>query len=156
MWDFLGRLVFNFKDVQSFSFQVGYISGVSVFVVLAVAVSIVYWIFFRYPRRSPGISIRAPLGTVFISSAAISDLVKSLERDFKCLEIVKVSLLDFKKFNRIEIQVNYALGGDGIPELAPALQEKSLDTLKKTFGVDCIKDVSVRVRRAQSPQGPFA
>ncbi len=145
----------DFKHIDVFSFQAGYVAGVGVFVALAILFSLAYWFIFRYPRRSAGISIRGQLGSIFISSHAISDLVKSLEGDFKDIEIAKVLLLDCKKFNRIEIQVNYELGGQSMTDIAPALQGRTVEALKDVFGIECIRDVSVRVRRAERQQSPF-
>jgi len=145
----------DFKHIDLFSFQAGYVAGVAVFVVLAIVIALAYWLVFRYPRRSAGVSIRGPLGSIFISAHAISDLVKSLESEFKDIEIAKVLLLDCKKFNRIEIQINYELGGQAMTDIAPALQSRTVESLKDVFGVDCIRDVSVRIRRAERQQSPF-
>jgi hypothetical protein len=157
MWkmDSLIRLLEDLRNVQSFSFEVGYIAAIGLVLGLIVIIALLYLLFFKYPRRSSGIFIHAPLGTVFIAAHAVSDLVKSLEAEYKDIEIVKVLLLDCKSFKRVEIQVDYALGGASMTEIAPSLQERALQSLKDVFGVDCVRDVAVRVRRAVSNQSPF-
>ena len=145
----------DMQSVQGFSFEVGYIAAIGVLLGLVILVSLLYFIFFRYPRRAAGVPIRAPLGDIFVSSHAISDLVKSLEAEYKDIEIAKVHLLDCKRFLRIEIQVDYALGGENMTEIAPSLQGKTLGSLKDVFGIDCVRDVSVKIRRAVTNKSPF-
>jgi hypothetical protein len=153
--DKIAQFLLDFQHVEVFSFQVGYIAGVGVFLALAILVAILYLVFFRYPRKSAGVAIRSSLGDIFIAAHAISDLVKSLESEYKDIEITKVLLLDCKRFNRIEIQVDYALGGENMVDIAPSLQGKTLSSLKEVFGVDNIHDVSVRIRRAVANKSPF-
>ena len=143
------------QNVQSFSFQVGYIAALAALLAIVIVCALVYFIFFRYPRRSSGVPIRAPLGEIFVSSHAVSDLVKSLESEYKDIEIAKVHLLDCKHFLRVEIQVDYAIGGDNMTEIGPSLQGKALSSLKDVFGIDCIRDVAVKVRRAVAPKSAF-
>jgi len=143
------------KGVEYFSFQVGYAAALGLVLLLLLLLLAVYVIFFRYPKRAPGVFINAPLGSVFISAHAISDLVKSLESEFKDIEISKVLLLDCKHFKRIEIQVDYGFGGQSMTEIAPSLQARTVDSLREVFGIEGIRDVAVRVRRGVSSHSPF-
>lgn len=149
--DFLQEM----ENVQSFSFQVGYVAALGLLLALVVVFALVYFIFFRYPRRCAGVPIRAPLGDIFVSSHAVSDLIKSLEGEFKDIEIAKVHLLDCKNFLRVEVQVDYALGGENMTEIGPSLQGKALSALKDVFGIDCVRDVAVKVRRAVVNKSSF-
>jgi hypothetical protein len=145
----------RFEGIQGFSFEVGYIAAIGLMLLIVVLVAALYFILFRYPRRSAGVPMRSPLGEIFVSSHAISDLVKSLEGEFKDIEISKVNLMDCKRFLRLEIHVDYALGGESMTEIGPSLQGKALTKLKDVFGVECIRDVLVKVRRAAANKSPF-
>lgn len=149
--EFLGEL----ENVQSFSFQVGYVAALALLLAIVVLAAIGYFVFFRYPRRSAGVPIRAPLGDIFVSAHAVSDLLKALEAEYKDIEIVKVHLLDCKRFLRVEILVDYAIGGENMTEIGPSLQGKALGALKDVFGIDCVRDVAVKVRRAVVSKSSF-
>ena len=151
---FLG-FIEELRNMESFSFQVGYAAALGLVLLLVVIAALVYMVFFRYPRRSAGVYLRGEIGSIFISSHAVADLVKSLESEFKDIEIVKVLLLDCKHFNKIEIQVNYALGGQSMAEIAPSLQARTIDSLRDVFGIEGIREVAVRVRKGVSDNSPF-
>lgn len=136
------------NEENIFFLQAGYVIGIIACIVLLIIVALACWIFFRYPRRQSGVTIRAPRGSVFVSSHAIADLIESLEDDFKDIEIKKVTLLNCKKFLRLEIQVNYGLGGEPMPAIAESLQEKAVNALNYNFGISSVKDISIRVKRA--------
>lgn len=152
MKDFLEILtrIAKANEENVFFLQSGYVLGVIACITLFIIVAIVYWVFFKYPRRQSGVTIRAPRGSVFVSSHAIADLIESLEEDFKDIEIKKVTLLNCKKFLRLEIQVNYGLGGEPMPAIAESLQEKAVNALNYNFGISSVKDISIRVKRAPS------
>lgn len=147
--DILARIAKG-NDENIFFFQSGYVIGVTACIALFIIVALLYWIFFKYPRRQSGVTIRAPRGNVFVSSHAIADLIESLEGDFKDIEIKKVILLNCKKFLRLEIQVNYGLGGESMPAIAESLQEKAVNALNYNFGISSVKDISIRVKRVPS------
>lgn len=140
-------MLWNAGEENAFYIQSGFILGVIACIVLFAVALILYGVFFKYPRRQAGVTIRAPRGSVFISSAAIADLVESLEDGFNDIEIKKVTLLNCKKFLRLEIQVNYATGGEPMPKIAASLREKTVEALNYNFGIDSVKDIAIKVRR---------
>ena len=140
----------NINSPEIFDFQLGYVSGVAVAIAVICAVLlvkiIVYFLFF-YPSRSKGVSIPGASGSLFISANAITDLIKSLEEDFKFIEISKVILLDKKKYNDIELHINFDMEGGELPSIASELQSIILSKLRDTFGIDNIKEININIKR---------
>lgn len=140
----------NMNDPELFDFQLGYVSGVFVAIAVICAVlivKIILFFMFFYPRRSKGVFIPGASGSLFISANAITDLVRSLESDFKFIEISKVILFDRKKYNDLELHINFDMEGGELPSIASELQSIILSKLKDTFGIDNIKEVNIKIKR---------
>jgi hypothetical protein len=143
-------------DNQSLmDFKCGYITAT----VLILSLSILFLVFrfiCRYPRRMRGIEIKGPRGSIFISSDAISDLVKSIGEEYEIVEISKVHLLENRTFSFIELQV--ILENDresSFLTLAEEIQNSILKTLGDRFGIDTVREVRLNLKKIESRKRSF-
>lgn len=141
---------FNIANPEFFNFRIGYLTGTIValaaillFIVIKIAV---YYLLF-YPRRAKGVLIQGENGSLFISSGAITDMVKTLERNFKVISIRKVLLLDKKKFNDLEVHIDFDMNEQDLPTITMEFQNTIIQTLKDNFGIDRIREVNIKVKR---------
>lgn len=141
---------FNIANPEFFNFRIGYLTGTIValsaillFIFIRIAV---YYLFF-YPKRAKGVLIHGENGSLFISAGAITDMIKTLEKTFKVISIKKVMLLDKNKFNDLEVHIDFDMNEQDLPSIATDFQKTILMTLKDNFGIDCIREVNVKVRR---------
>ena len=144
------------SDSQSLlDFKCGYITAT----VLIFGFSLLYLLLrfiYRYPRRMRGIEIKGPRGSIFITSDAISDLVKSIGEDYEIIEVSKVHLLENRTFSFIELQVT--LDNDresSFLTLAEDIQNNILKTLNDRFGIDTVREVKLNLKKIDSMKRSF-
>jgi hypothetical protein len=144
------------SDSQSLTdFKCGYITAT----ILIFGLSILFLsfrFFLRYPRRMRGIEIKGPRGPIFITSDAISDLVRSIGEEYEIVEITKVNLLEGRSFSFIEIQV--ILDNDSESSfltLAEDIQDNILKTLSGRFGIDSVREVKMNLKKIESRKRGF-
>lgn len=97
-------------------------------------------------RRCSGITINGNNGDVFISSSAITSLIRSLEHEFKFVEIDKVRLYTCNRQQFMNIQIDFDASGGGLPPLSANLQARVLSALKDVFGIESITKVNITLR----------
>jgi len=146
--DFISRYSSPGQEDVLVNFAYGFVVGAAAFLLVLLIVKIVSLIFFSGQKRAKGIRIAGNNGSLFISSDAIADLIKALEANYRYLDISKVSLYDRNKFYAIEIQVNYDLDGGDLPLMASEFQAMTLSKLNSVFGIDCVKEVNLHVKRS--------
>lgn len=103
----------------------------------------------RNGRRVPGISLQTDHGSLFIASAAVADLIRSLESGFPDLKITKVRLLSIKKELCIQVKVLYAPGGQSMLTLTDDFQKRALTLLKDSFGIENIRRIDLVVPKGR-------
>ena len=129
-------------------FNMGFLSAIAVILailfILLVLRLIVAFIF--RTRRCSGVTINGENGDVFISSSAITSLIRSLEHEFKFVEIDKVRLYTRSKVQFLNIQIDFDASGGGLPPLSADLQARVLSALKEVFGIESITKVHITLR----------
>ena len=140
------------SDSQSLlDFKYGYITATALIIFGLLILFLILRFTYRYPRRMRGIGIKGPRGSIFITSEAISDLVKSIGEDFEIVEISKVHLLEGRTFSFIELQV--ILENDresSFLTLAEEIQNSILKSLNDRFGIDTVKEVKLNLKKIES------
>jgi len=144
------------SDNQSLlDFKCGYITAIAVIFGLAILFIVLRFIY-RYPRRMRGIEIKGSRGSIFITSDAISDLVKSIGEEYEIVEVSKVHLLEGRAFSFIELQV--ILDNDresSFLTLAEDIQNNILKTLNDRFGIDSVREVKLNLKKIESRKRSF-
>ena len=141
------KSIFQAKG-EALYFNRGFLSAIAVILailfILLVLRLIVAFIF--RTRRCSGVTINGENGDVFISSSAITSLIRSLEHEFKFVEIDKVRLYTRSKVQFLNIQIDFDASGGGLPPLSADLQSRVLSALKDVFGIESINKVHITLR----------
>jgi hypothetical protein len=144
------------SDNQSLlDFKYGYITATVLIFGLSVMFLLLRFIY-RYPRRMRGIEIKGARGSIFITSNAISDLVKSIGEEYEIVRISKVHLVEDRISSFIELQVT--LDNDresSFITLSEDIQNNILKTLNDRFGIDSIKKVKLNLKMIESKRRSF-
>ena len=150
MKEMILNYLFDASDTQIFAFQCGYLSGALIALIFVLLLGLLFLVL-RYPRKASGVTLFTSHGCLVISAAAITDLVRSLESEFNDIEISKVYLYHEKKKNlRLFISVIYASDGDSMQAIAESFQNRILEALKHSFGIENIRNIELHVRRSKS------
>jgi len=143
----------NSRDLLNF--KQGYLTAVVVIFGLTIIFLFLRYIY-RYPKRSHGVEIKGARGSIFITSGAISDLVKSIGDEYELIEIPKVSLLEDKNASYLELQVNIENDKESsFITLSDDIQNNIITTLKERFGIDNIKEVKLNLRKIETRKSSF-
>ncbi|MBO4647865.1 MAG: hypothetical protein J5806_06875 [Lentisphaeria bacterium] len=110
---------------------------------------IILCLIFHKSDKVSGITLDTPHGSVFIAATAISDLIYSLDETFPDLEITHVKLIRKKEEITIRVKVFYAAGGQSMLALTEAFQNKALEMLKTSFGIDNISRIDLIVPKSK-------
>ena len=148
-------LVLSSDSQALLDFKCGYITATALILGFSI-LFLVFRLMYRYPRRMRGIKINGPRGSIFITSDAISDLVKSIGEEYEIVEISKVHLLEGRTFSFIELQV--ILDNDGESSfltLAEDIQNNILKTLNDRFGIDTVREVKLNLKKIESTKRSF-
>lgn len=144
------------SDNQSLlDFKCGYITATALIFGLSIIFLLIRFIY-RYPRRMRGIEIKGPRGSIFITSDAISDLVKSIGEEYEIVEISKVHLMENRTFLFIELQVMLENDRESsFLTLAEDIQNNILKALNDRFGIDNVKEVKLVLKKIESRKRSF-
>jgi hypothetical protein len=157
MLDFIKQVV-QAKGAAAHDFNLGYLTGVGVvllIVLVLLVIRIIFAIAFRR-KRCNGITIKDSKGDVFISRPAVETVVKSLEKDFKFLTISKVGLWTRKRVQYIKIYIDFDASGGGLPPQASGFQDRVLAALKDVFGIESVRKVYISLRKVKLNELPPA
>ena len=152
--------IFNFllNDDNSrdlLNFKQGYLTAVVVIFGLTIIFLFLRYVY-RYPRRSRGVEIKGSNGSIFITSGAISDLVKSIGDEYELIEISKVSLLEDKDLSYLELQVNIENDKESsFITLSDDIQNNIITTLKERFGINNVNQVKLNLRKIETRKSSF-
>jgi len=143
----------NSRDLLNF--KQGYLTAVVVIFGLTIIFLFLRYVY-RYPRRSRGVEIKGSNGSIFITSGAISDLVKSIGDEYELIEISKVSLLEDKDLSYLELQVNIENDKESsFITLSDDIQNNIITTLKERFGINNVNQVKLNLRKIETRKSSF-
>ena len=117
-------------------------------VVFFILITII-WLIAHKSHKVSGISLSTPHGSLFIAASAIADLIYSLDDDFPDLEITRVNLVRKGDAIAVRVKVFYAAGGQSMLTLTEAFQDKVLEMLKTSFGIDNINQIDLIVPKSK-------
>ena len=139
-----------FSGAEGTAFQYGYLTGAAVSILVLILLFLLFFLL-RSQSKCKGVLLSSAGGSLYISASAIADLVKSAERDFPELQILKTVLTEKKDFHTLELRVNFPPeeGTNPLPAIADALREKIFAKLKDTFGIESIKEINIEVLRGK-------
>ncbi|HCE45462.1 MAG TPA: alkaline shock response membrane anchor protein AmaP [Lentisphaeria bacterium] len=143
----------NSRDLLNF--KQGYLTALVVMLGLTIIFLFLRYIY-RYPKRSRGIELKGSKGSIFITSGAISDLVKSIGDEYELIEISKVSLLEDKDVSYLELQVSIENDKESsFITLSDDIQNNIITTLKERFGIENVKEVKLNLRKIETRKSSF-
>ncbi|MBP5183236.1 MAG: hypothetical protein J6331_09450 [Lentisphaeria bacterium] len=150
MKGFLKSFLNFFSGAEGTAFQYGYLTGAAVSILILILIFLLV-LLFRARKKCQGVLLSAAGGSLYISASAIADLVKSAEKDFQELQILKTVLTEKKEFHTLELRVNFPPeeGTKPLPVIAEALREKIFLKLKDTFGIESVKEINIEVIRGK-------
>ncbi len=132
------------------NFNMGFVAGVLVFFVLALLTRLIFFLFFSNMNRSSGITINALKGKIFISSGAVSDIVKISASAFHEVRIEKIFLMKEKELLYIDIFISIMNSKDPLTGVIELLQNRVLETLNERLGINSVRTVNVKVKKVVS------
>ncbi len=144
------NMFFDYRNDELFNFQLGCVAGVAAvlfFFLVFLVLKFIYDIWFRYPRRTGGIKIKGERGDLFISSSAVSDLLKSLQSEFRFIEVNKVQLLQGKQSYEIKLHLTLDAGSESFPEQAVELKNSAFEILRDRFGISNISKIDLKLHK---------
>ncbi|MFA6567302.1 MAG: hypothetical protein WCS96_03750 [Victivallales bacterium] len=148
--------ILSYDGQPLLDFKCGYITATILIFSGLLILFLVLRFSYRYPRRMRGIGIKGSRGSIFITSDAISDLVKSIGEDYEIVEISKVHLLEGRTSSFIELQVTLDNDGESsFLTLAEDIQNNILKTLNDRFGIDTVKEVRLNLKKIESRKRSF-
>ena len=107
------------------------------------------WLLFRSSRSVTGITLTASHGTLFIAAPAISDLIYSLDESFPDFEISRVRLIRDREGFSIQVKVFYSSSGKSMLEQTEAFQQRALELLKSSFGIENVNRIDLIVPKSR-------
>ena len=139
----------NWRIIYESAFQKGLIAGALLIVIVIILLRLFTYLFIRRNVKYNGVTGKNESGEVFVSSAAISDLVKSLESEFVGVHIAKTIL--FKKGRIFNIRLIAELNDKDIdfPNLVENIRSKIFFAIKNNLGVDAIQKIDIHLKRVK-------
>lgn len=138
-----------FDILQKHPFCTGFICGILLVLLLILLFSL------SRIRRISSLSFSTERGSVSVSTAAVTALIKALvETSFPGILLQKVLLCRKQRriFLKIIIDFN-AAEGNSLSSSATLLQTESIRTLREHFGISDIDQVLIQVRHSRFPSG---
>lgn len=145
--DYLSRFL-DASDPTMFDFKMGYLMGVAfaiLVIFLIMVLKVIFVLFFAYPKRAGGIEIPKDNGDVFITSSAIIGLIKSYEKNFPALRIIRIKLLRKKSGYFLDVQFEIDTEKATLPEIEEPFKERIFEGLKNSFGIESVLFIKCKV-----------
>ena len=131
-------------------FQRGFIIGVIVLFVALLILRLLIMFFNPKRRRCQGVDTTGEDGALFISSAAISDLIRALECEFDGIRFTKSVLYKRKSKYYIKIFAELETKDVNFPDLISTIRDKIFNALNKNLGVNCVSKIDIFLRKVNS------
>ena len=147
------EMIRNFL-VNASDWQSGYLAGVLITILLFIIVFIVVRILFHRGGIA-GVVQHAANGDICISARSISDMIKSLGKNFPEITVNRVVLKKGRNHSFIlGITVDYRASDPQSPakEILEKLQSRSLESMNSVFGIDSVSAVRISIRRTIYPK----
>ena len=139
----------NWRIIFDPVFQKGLIAGAILIVLVIVLLKIIFLICKKKNIRCNGVSGKNESGEIFVSSIAISDLIKSLEPEFIGVTISKSFL--YKQGKKYYIRLIAELNDKDVdfPNLIENIRNKILLSVNKNLGIESIEKVDIHLKRVK-------
>ena len=132
-------------------FRCGSFFAIATFLLLLLLLVLLRMIFFRR-HQIRKMTMDAPAGKFEVSISAITDLLSA-----EISKIAEISLLKARIYPvrgnkcQIVLSINYFPGEEStpVPQLVSKIQEDTLASLSRTFGIESVDSVVIRVSRAK-------
>lgn len=143
---FIEEIIKFLNGPESTAFQYGYLTGAAISILVVILLFLLF-LLMRSSVKCKGVALASSGGKLYITASAIADLVKSTEKDFPSLQIIKTLLLEKREFLTLELRVNFPpdMQNGPLPVVAEALQQKIFEKLKTAFGIECVKEINIEV-----------
>ena len=154
MWrlDFMKNMLTKFYPALTADTFYIFLQGIFwtlVFLLVVFILTGCLFLLLRKSRKVAGVTLQAPHGSLFIAASAVSDLIYSLDESFPDLEIIRVKLIRDGKELAIQVKVFYTVSGQSMLNLAENFQNKAMDLLKSSFGIDNISRIDLIVPKSK-------
>jgi len=130
-------------------FERGVIYGVVGIIVIFIIIKLIIRGCRGKYKKSPGIETFGEKGEFFVSSQAISDVIKALEPEFQCLTIAKTLLLKHRSRYSLRIVANLNGADVSFHNIVNSFQEKVIGSISNSFGIDSISKVDLILKRVR-------
>ncbi|MCF7791374.1 MAG: hypothetical protein K9M56_05185 [Victivallales bacterium] len=137
----------NWRIIFNPTFQKGLLAGAVLIVLVIIILKILYLIFRSRDIKCSGITGKDETGNIFVSTSAISDLVKSLEPEFSQVFITKTQLYRKRKNYYLKLTAELNDKEVDFPNLVENIRNKILHSIKNNLGVESIQKVDIHLRR---------
>ncbi len=143
------EILSSLKNIDAYSLNLGILLGCSLLAIIMIF-KVILFLIFRRKKKSVGIDVQAENGNIFISSNAISDLIKALEPNYSELTFLKIVLLQKKKNQcALNIQISFQMHEKGLSEIIIMLQSDILKELKRVFNIETITQINIKVKKTE-------
>lgn len=148
LMEILKKLMSSQEDL--IIFLAGGLCGLLLVIVLCIFFRILL-LLCRRDKKVPWIELETEHGAVFVSAAAVSDLVHTVSGRHPALETEKALLI--RKQNQLVLQVKACYCSEeniSLSECSKAFQDDVLATLEKTMGITAVEKVLLTIPRCRS------
>jgi hypothetical protein len=139
----------NWRIIFDPSFMKGIIVGAIFILLVLILMKIIHLIFRSKNIRCNGISVKNEDGEVFVSSGAISDLIKSIEPEFIGVVILKSLLFKQGKSYYIKLIAELSDKDANFPNVVGSIRNKIQFAIKNNLGVECIDKIDIHLKRVK-------
>jgi hypothetical protein len=147
--NFFSYILNNWRIVFDPVFQKGLIVGAALIVLIIIILKLILFLCKRKNIRCNGVTGKNESGEVFVSSIAISDLIKSLEPEFIGVNISKSIL--FKQGKNYYIKLIAELNDKDVdfPNLVDNIRGKIILAIKNNLGIECVNKIDIHLKRVK-------
>lgn len=148
LMEFLKKIVYSQESL--IIFVMGGLCCLLLLILLCIFLRLLRLIF-RRDKKVPWIELETENGAVFISAAAVSDLVHSVSGRHPALETEKAQLIRKQDQLILQVKACYAAESEiSLTECSKAFQDDVLASLEKTMGITAVEKVILTIPRCRS------
>lgn len=140
--DWLNQIGYNLPG-----FANGFIAGLFTILFIYIVLKLIIFFIRGKVKKCSGVISNSKTGHLHISSAAISDLVKSVGSQYTGLVIRKSKL--YKKGKKFKIRILAYLNSSEVNfgDVVEDFRSEVINSLKTNLGVECINNVDIDLKR---------
>jgi len=156
MQAYFNKMVEFVNDASITKFDAEFMPGIMLITlvgVLYIVIKIVLKVLFfkRTLKRCHGININSEHGQLYITTSAISDLIKSMQTTFTHITVNKVNIISVNGNYVIKVRINFDMTGGKLTEQTTALRSKIITDVKEVFGIENISSIDVKLDKTTRP-----